>query len=192
MPEATPTMCDMCPPDRPSVATHSYTWQWGQSGFCCERCVVAIRHQEKNLRQTCVLASLTPAAPLPINRDERTRLIAAKLAAEEEAAEVKSRNVELYNANQELGKQLRLLTVQMRELEAQKGDLTTELDHALEANMAIRRQLGETDHERARLEAILTAQGVPPEGGLPTKVQIPPGHPPPSQTGPVDPADSEA
>jgi chromosome segregation ATPase len=74
------------------------------------------------------LAPLGNAAPVPLTRDERTQLIAAKLSAEAEADEIKQRSAQLYQQNVDLTNQVQTLTLQRREANGTIKELTRDLE----------------------------------------------------------------
>lgn len=109
-------MCDVCPEER---ATAKYRWAWGEEGYCCSKGQFLLNQRAKNLKQTIDYLPLVQAAPEPLKRDERVRLIAEKLAAESERDETAERNSRLYAQNTELGSQLRSLKLRNEAADAQ-------------------------------------------------------------------------
>lgn len=91
----------------------SYVWPWGEQGCACATHAPLLQQLEKNTKRKVQVASITPGAPTPITRDERTAAAAKRIALEEENAELRARGVELYKANQDLTQQLRTARAQM-------------------------------------------------------------------------------
>lgn len=149
------------------LATHAYTFDWGESGICCARHATLLQQVAANLQRTIQVSPLRDLPPPPLTRDERTQLVAAKISTETELVEVKARGLELYRLNGEQQRTINTLTVQKRELEAQirdaEGTITT-----------LRGQLEERDAEHAELvleverlrglEALLGGVTAPPSG----------------------------
>lgn len=153
--------CDDC--DEP--ASHSYTWDWGQSGFCCPKHQALRAQQANNLQRNCSFAVVSSTATAPLQREERVRLRAETLTAMEELGEAKQRGLELYQQNQNLTRQVQSLTVQLRECEELRKD-------AVAAAAPLREQLEETRvaladavDELGRLKALVPIP--PPAGTLP-------------------------
>ena len=162
-------------------ATHSYVWAWGQAGYACSRHVALIQQQASNLKRQVTLTCLQPGAASQITRDERTKLIASKLAAEGETEDVKARNLDLYNANRALSQEIVRQEVALRELQSQADDLREELEQVTKEKMSALRDLASSEHERARLDGIIHAQsvGADPPGLAPRSA----AHPPPPKKG---------
>lgn len=118
-------MCDQDGCDEP--ARVSYRWEWGATGQCCQKHALLLQQTAGNLSRQISLTPLAASAPLPLTRDERTKLIAEKLSAEAETEEVKGRNAEMYRQNAELTRQVQSLTVFKREADAQLKDNAIEL-----------------------------------------------------------------
>lgn len=143
-------------------ARFSYTWAWGETGFCCAKHQIMLAQRAQSLNRTIQFVALMPGTPEPMTRDERVRLHAEALAANEETAEVKARNVELYNANQELLKQVRHQAVQLSEALDQNADARGEIDRLIGELAEVRRDQVEKTNELIRLQALLHAGSVEP------------------------------
>lgn len=131
------------------LATLSYIWDWGEKGVCCGTHQMLLQQTAENLGGRRVsFAPLTTPGPAPLQRDERTQLIAAKLSAEAELVEVKGRGLDLYRENLDLTRQVQSLTVRGRECDAQ-------LKQALQDATELREQLSVRDAEHGEMAAEL-------------------------------------
>ena len=101
--DETVRMCDLCP-ELPAVAM--YRWDWGEQGHCSQKGQVLLQQKAGNLQRHVAFLPLPAQGPAPLRRDERTRLISEKLAAESEAREVNERSTRLYEQNQTLAQQV--------------------------------------------------------------------------------------
>lgn len=147
--------CDDCG----APATHSYTWEWGQSGFCCAVHQAVRQQQSASLNRSVSFAVVSSTATAPLQREERVRLVAETIVVKEELAEAKARGLQLYDQNQNLTRQLQAVTTQYRECEELRKD-------AVAAAEPLRQQLEDT---RAKL-----ADAVDELGRLRVLVAIPP------------------
>jgi hypothetical protein len=106
----------ICDRDCDKAAVFAYVWEWGESGVCCAEHAAVLQQTASNLGRSVTLTSLNQA-PAPLERPERTRLIAEKLAAEAELEEVKKAGADLYNDNHKLTLQVQSLTTRKNSLE---------------------------------------------------------------------------
>lgn len=150
-------MCDQKMPDGTdckSPAAHSYHWDWGTGGVCCQAHSLLLQQTADNLSRKVSIAPLGAAQPAALTRDERTLLMAAKLSAEAEADEIKARGAELYRQNVELTRQVQTLTVKNREanqlIEAADEELQT-LKAKLDETLA---DLGNVTDELQRMQTL--------------------------------------
>lgn len=162
-------LCDQKNEDRTGpckeAATLAYRWEWGEQGQTCARCALLLQQTATNLGRTVSITALAGVAAPPLTRDERTQLIAAKLSAEAEADEIKTRGAQLYQQNVDLTKQVQTLTVQKREADATIKGLeksNEQLQSALEDAQA---QIGDLTNEVGRLTTL--AAFAPDDGTLP-------------------------
>lgn len=144
------------------TALYAYTWDWGESGFCCGLHAVTLRHRSMALGRAVTLTALKPGAVAPVSHDERIQMHAKLLAAEDTVREVKERNAALFEANRQLTEEIRRMRIEASELNAQLKDARAEADQLTSEKMAALRQLGETNHELARLQGILDAAAQAP------------------------------
>lgn len=154
------------------VATHSYVWAWGEAGYCCPKHVAILQQKAAQLKRTITFTALQPGAPSQITRDERTQLIAAKLAAEGETEDVKARNRDLYGANRQLTAEIVRMRTQLQQAESQNQDIAAELEQVTKEKMAALKESADAINEVARLQGILHAREVGAE--VPT-TREPPG-----------------
>jgi capsule polysaccharide export protein KpsE/RkpR len=131
---------DCFSPDCQNPVFYQFTWGWGVPAACCrEHQVHAQQVHDAQERGKLTFAPIDPSAEVvPLARDERTRLIAAQMSAEQEADEVKTRAAGLYNLNTELQGEVRRLRARNQEADLQLADraadierLTVERDEAL-------------------------------------------------------------
>lgn len=143
-------------------ALYSYTWDWGEAGFCCARCTVTLQHKMQSLGRTCTFVALQPGAPIELGKDERIQLHARVLAAEDEVRTVKARNLQLFDSNQVLSGEVRQLRAELEQFQSQLADARAEADQLTTEKMKALQQLAETNHELARLQGLLDATNTTP------------------------------
>lgn len=132
----------------------AFMWPWGEAAACCSAHRINVQQKSDALdRGPISFTVLDPHKPEPLTRDARTGLIAARLAAEEEANEVKAECQRLTQERDKLVEEGRRLHARVRTLEEQLGtekgraDLAiVERDTAL-ADLHDERQA----HERTKL-----------------------------------------
>ena len=126
--------------DCPDPVFFEFTWGWGEKAACCRgHQVHAQQVHDSQERGRIAFSPIDPNAEIvPLARDERTRLIAAQMSAEQEADETKVRAAQLYNLNTELQAEVRRLRARNQEAYLQLKDraadlerLATERDEAL-------------------------------------------------------------
>jgi hypothetical protein len=113
---ALPQLCDR--PDCSAPARWSYSWEWGESGVCCDAHKAEMTQLQRALKRTCQFGALA-TGPAPIERGERVALKGTIYALEEELAEAKARGLEQHRQLQLLAGQAQMVTVRNREAEAQ-------------------------------------------------------------------------
>lgn len=143
-------------------ATHSYVWDWGDGGHCCQQHVAAHSMTARNLKRTVQFAALAASAPVELTRQQRIDMNARVLAAEQEADEVNAKSVELYNANVQLANEIKRQSIEVLGLQAQVRDLAAELEQTRSEKMKALTELGAAKTELARLQGILHAREVTP------------------------------
>lgn len=153
--------CDDC--DEP--ASHSYTWDWGASGFCCPKHQALRQQQAGNLNRSVSFAVVSSTATAPLQRDERIRLRAETMVVNEELQEAKSRGLELYQQNQRLTSQVQSLTVQLRECESLRQDAVAAAEPLRQQLETTRVELADAVDELGRLKVLVEIP--PPAGTLP-------------------------
>lgn len=154
-------------------ATHGYRWDWGQEGVCCVACIALLQQNATNLSRTVSTGPLASAAEAPVTRSERTQLIAAKLSAEAELAEVVSRGEQLYNSNVDLTKQVQTHVMRAREhstIVSERDNQIMRLSHDLERR---EQELADATAEVQRLRVL--AQFAPSEPTERSRGQQPEG-----------------
>ena len=139
-------------------AVFGYAWPWGDPGACCAMHQVVVNQRATQLERQVTFAIIQPMGPPPIQRDERTQLIAAKLSAEEELVEVKARAATMYQQNGDLGAEVRRLRARDTEAQAQLKDSRETVERALEERDNALADLHEAQLEVDRLKAILPKQ----------------------------------
>lgn len=127
-----------------SVATFAYVWDWGQAGKCCSTHAALLQQTSSQLNRGVQVTALVPTGPVPLTRDERTRLKAECYALEAEAEDLKARGLALYRENETLTRQTQAATVRGRETEAQ-------LKEALVEIATLRAALEKSDAEHGNL-----------------------------------------
>jgi septal ring factor EnvC (AmiA/AmiB activator) len=142
------------------TALYAFTWDWGESGYCCGMHAVTIRHRSLALGRVATLTALRPGAVSPVTQDERIQMHARVLAAEDTVVEIKRRNSDLFEANKELTAEIRRLRIEVSQLTSQVQDARAEAAQLTGEKMAAVKQLAETNHELARLEGVVRASEV--------------------------------
>lgn len=138
-------------------AVFAFTWPWGETGYVCSRCSVSVTNRGEALGRPAVMTPLVHAPATPLNIDERRDMHARVLAANDEVAAVKARNLELFRNNQTLTTEISRLQLEADELRSQVADARAEAEQLTKEKMDALRQLAETNHELARLEGVLRA-----------------------------------
>lgn len=145
-------------------AKFSYAWDWGETGVCCAKHQTLQVQQQQNLGgRVFTFHALQPTGPVPMTRDERSRLKGEVYALEEEVKELKVRGLDLYNENVKLAAQVQSLTVRNRELVAQSKDAAGDLEKAHVALAQKEAEHGDMADELTRLRTLskFSAQSTP-------------------------------
>jgi len=151
-PDAGPPICSA--PGSTELASYAYRWEWGETGYCSETYRQQLEQLARNLKRKIHFDRLATAPVTPMTRDERTKLKAQFLVAEEERDEAKKRAAELYEQNAKLAQQIQLLTVRERELKAQVKDALAERDEAERAAETAEMKWADQSEELQRLKLI--------------------------------------
>lgn len=146
-------LCDQ--PECKEPATHSYTWEWGATGTCCSKHQVLHQQTADNLGRKISFALLASSATPPLQREERVKLRAEAMVAQEELAEAKSRGLDLYRQNTLLTQQVQSLTVRNREAEAQRKDAVGALERADERLRELESENATLSDELSRLRVLV-------------------------------------
>lgn len=146
-------LCDHAGCGKP--AKFAYTWEWGETGKCCETHQFTLNQTAGNLARTITFQPLVPDGPPPLLRDERTQLLARAISAESEVDDVKARALELYNQNVRLTQQLQSLTVQHREVTEQLSDARAEVEKCAVELVQRRSENGDLHDELSRLRCLV-------------------------------------
>lgn len=157
------------------LAVFSYMWEWGEKGVCCAEHAMLLTQTAQQIGRMVQIVALPNLPAAPLQRDERTKLIAERLSAEAELEEVKARSLQLYTANVDLARQVQTFSLQHREARAQVEDANRELGR-------LRSDLEESDSHRAELvqenERLRTvAAFVPPPPAGPSRHVVEGGPP---------------
>lgn len=142
-------------------ATHTYTWDWGQTGYCCAQHQQHQNGLQANLKRRVTFTALASAIAPALTRPERTQLISERLAAEAELDEVKTRGIEIYNQNTELTRQVQSLRLRSEEREAQLRDANGKALELEEKLVSREAELAEAVQEVQRLRALIPREPAP-------------------------------
>ena len=142
----------------------SYVWPWGQQGCACATHAPLLQQLEKNTKRKVQVASITPGAPTPVTRDERTAAAAKRIALEEENAELRARAVELHRASQDAVNQLRTARAQIATLEQEIGAMGRQRSVLEDEVTRLRAELGRAVEDLQRERALAATTG---DAGLP-------------------------
>lgn len=104
------------------LATFSYVWAWGQSGKCCSVHAALLQQTSVQLDRTVQVTALVPTGPVPLTRDERSRLKGEAYALEAEIEELKARGLALYRENETLTRTAQAAITRGKETEARLKD----------------------------------------------------------------------
>jgi seryl-tRNA synthetase len=163
-PESAPPLvgqtCDCAEGTCEDPAVFAYTWDWGQAGACCARHQVELVQRSKSLRRHVQFTVIAPGAAPPVQREERVRLIAEKLTAQEELKEAQMRGAEMLRQNQQLAQQVQVLTARERERDAQLKQARAELGEQRGIADRLAAESAELADEVSRLRVLAA---VPPE-----------------------------
>jgi len=168
----------MCERDPSQVATHAYSWDWGEKGVVCAQQATILQQIAQQVGRNVQLTPLQDV-PVPMGRDERAQLLARALVAEEEIDVVKARGLELYRANQQIAAELRLAKVREAEANAQMVDALSQakrLEAQLEARDREHARLAD-EVERLRLLEAFAGEGAPERHVVEGRDEPPPTEP---------------
>lgn len=138
-------------------ALYAYTWDWGESGYCCGPHAVTLNHRAAALSRICTLVALKPGAAEPVTQDERTQMHARLLGAQDTIDDLKNRGRQLFEANQVLVQEVNRLTTERTELLTEMGELRAAIEQLAKEKAQLIRQLAERTDEMVRLKAALDA-----------------------------------
>ncbi len=124
---------DCFSPECKNPVVFAFKWGWGEPAKCCAaHRVNAEQIHEAQGRERISFNVIDPAAvALPLERDERTQLIAAKLSAEQDGDLVRTRAAALHNANTELQQEVRRLRARDQESQLQIQDRDAKLERVM-------------------------------------------------------------
>jgi hypothetical protein len=106
----------------------TYFLDWGESGVCCPQHQFLLNQMATQIGRSAQFSPLAVTGPVPMTRDERTRLKGEVYALEEELKDAKQRGLDLYRENETLARQAQAATVRGRETELQLKDALGEID----------------------------------------------------------------
>lgn len=131
------------------IATHAYSWSWGESGVGCSKLIAELQVLAPQLEgQTLSVTPLANDAPVTPTRDERIAWYAKEKTLELELEEAKARGLELWRNNEELRRQDRLHVVRKAQADEERA--------GLEATIAtLQQRFNEQQAENAQLLADL-------------------------------------
>lgn len=145
-------------------ATHAYTWEWGQTGVVCPKHQATLAQTAGNIGRAIHFSPIGDGAPPPLQRDERVKLKAEAMVANEELAEAKQRGLELYRQNTALIAQVQSLTVRAREQEAQLKDAVNARESMSERLAGLEAENAQFADELSRLRILVDLPPVDPRG----------------------------
>jgi len=141
----------------------------------CQDCIPLAQQTATNLQRSATFASLENRPEEPLTRSERTALIAAKLAAEGEADELKLRGEQLYRANVDLTQQVQTHTLRAREHATQIQTREAQIEKLQERLEQREHQLADASAELQRLQVLVPFVGketTPEDRGLPSSSTV--------------------
>lgn len=148
------TMCSEAGCKEPAQFT--YVWAWGEQGACCSLHRTHVQQKCDQLdRGNMNFTPIDPNYRPPVSRDERTQLIAAKMSAEQETAEVRARAGELYQENAKLVDEVRRLRARNQEGDAQLADRKADLERVTAERDRALADYQEASAEVARLKPLV-------------------------------------
>lgn len=164
-PEADLDKCEEC--DAP--ATLAYRWDWGKTGIVCAKHGALMQQKAVSLKRQVTVHPRQLAAPAPLGRDEKCKLVAEALVLKDELQAAQSAGQQLHAKNQDLQVQLSAGITKTRELKAQledqakrtqaieaerdrlsaqNGELLVELDRLKHLDALVSEQQSREAHER--------------------------------------------
>lgn len=149
--------------DEPAVC--EYEWDWGERGTCCVRHRFVLSQTARNLKRNITFHPIQGADVKPLERTERTQLIAEKLSAEAELAEAKSRGLTLFKSNSALADQLRAAMARQRALEESVAVLEERLTSVTEQRDVLHADLADANDELQKLRTFVDTAGDTPRSG---------------------------
>jgi hypothetical protein len=162
-------MCDVVNGER---AIAQYIWAWGEEGFCSVKGQFLLNQKAGNLKRTIQFIPLANLPPAPMMSDERTRLIAERLSAQSELAEVNERNSRLFASNTELASQVREFRIRDEAAVAEIGNLNSELAEVKAAHSKLSLDRQEIAEQLGRANVLLEASPKADEEIASLRVQL--------------------
>src|SRR5262245_11890217 len=152
-------ICNLCK----EQATHTYVWEWGETGVFCSTHQIVLQQTADNLQRRITFAPISSLATPPLQREERVRLRAEALVLGEELEEAKTRGLDLYRQNTALIAQVQSLTVREREAQAQRKDAVIAAEKAEVQLHDLQAENATLADELGRLRVLIDV-GSPPQG----------------------------
>lgn len=148
---------DCFSPDCQNPVFYQFTWGWGEKAACCrEHQVHAQQVHDSQERGRIAFSPIDPDAEIvPLGRDERTQLIAARMSAEQEADEVKGRAAQLYNLNTDLQQEVRRLRARDQESQLQLADRDAKIEQLTEEKDDVLVKLHDAQQELERVQLLI-------------------------------------
>lgn len=161
--------------DCKNPATHIYRWDWGEEGKVCASCIPLLQQTGVNLSRTVATRPLETFVEPPLQRSERTQLIAAKLSAEAELEEVQKRGHQLYQSNVDLTAQVQTHVMRAREHASIVAEKDAQIDRLSEDLEKRERELAEATTELQRLRVLAQFATETPRSGTERGLTSPEG-----------------
>jgi hypothetical protein len=148
---------DCFSPECKNAVVYNFTWGWGTPAACCaDHRVHAQQIHDAQERGKLTFVPIDPdAVKVPLGRDERTQLIAAKMSAELDGDQVRARAAELFNLNTELQAEVRRLRARDTESQAQLKDRAADVERLLTERDDALASLHETRTELERITLLV-------------------------------------
>lgn len=157
---------EMCQffPDEP--ATQQFWTSWGEEGYCCNRAVMLLNQKADNMNggadapkvNWVRLSQLANVEEPPLERSERTQLIAARLSAEAERDEVAARNARMLERENVLTSDLNKARGRAIELEAQLTEARSDLAREKSSRDNYARMVSQLEKQVAEQNKVLQAR----------------------------------
>lgn len=148
-------MCDE--PGCDNLATVAYTWAWGATGHVCQKHQLLRQQTAKNIRREISFVPIGVQLAPVVENEERIRLNATIISANQERDKAKGRTALLLEQNRALVSETTDLRGQLDRLAAEHRKLGADFDALSESHLELQRVANERADEIVRLATVKDA-----------------------------------